>query len=194
MSVGANKTVGLLALQGDYEMHRQAVAALKHETTEVRTPAELERVDCLIIPGGESTTMRKLMEPDSLHEAIVEFARTHSVMGTCAGLVLLGRETTGPEPDAMLGLLDCDTIRNGYGRQYYSFRHPGEIALRNGSRPYEMVFIRAPKITRIGGGVEVLGRLGDEPTMVRQGNILAMTFHPELSGDGAIHEYFLTQM
>ena len=188
------KRVGLLALQGDFAMHRQAVTALGHETVEIRTPAELAGVDCLIMPGGETTTMCKLLVIEGFFGPIAEFGRNHPIMGTCAGLVLLSTETTGPDGGQTLGLIDCATERNAYGRQYYSFRDMGQIDLSNGGRPFEMVFIRAPKITRVGDGVEILGRLDNEPTMIRQGNVLAMTFHPELAGDGAIHEYFLTQM
>jgi 5'-phosphate synthase pdxT subunit len=186
--------VGLLALQGDFHMHRHAVEALGYAASEVRTVEDLARVDCLIMPGGESSTMRKLMDADGLTEALPKFAQGHPIMGTCAGLILLGKSIADRPDEPTLGLIDCDLARNAYGRQFHSFRDQGTISLGNGTQAFEMVFIRAPRISRIGVGVEVLGRLGKEPTMIRQGRILCMTFHPELAEDNRIHEYFLTQV
>jgi 5'-phosphate synthase pdxT subunit len=187
-------TVGLLAVQGDFDLHRKAVEALGHATAPVRTTADLKAVDCLIMPGGESTTMRKLMQMDGLFAALPEFARSKPIMGTCAGLILLGRCIVGYPAEATLGLIDCDVDRNAYGSQYHSFRACGDVHLGNGALPFEMVFIRAPRLMRVGAGVEVLGRLNGEPTLVRQGNVLAMTFHPELSGDSAVHAFFVDGM
>jgi 5'-phosphate synthase pdxT subunit len=188
------RTVGLLALQGDFHMHRQAVESLGYAASEVRTVEDLATVDCLIIPGGESSTMRKLMDADGLTEAVPKFAEDHPIMGTCAGLILLGKSIEDRPDEPTLGLIDCDLARNAYGRQFHSFRNQGTISLGNGTQAFEMVFIRAPKISRLGNGVEVLGRLGEEPTMIRQGRILCMTFHPELTEDTRIHGYFLTQV
>jgi 5'-phosphate synthase pdxT subunit len=115
-------------------------------------------------------------------------------MGTCAGLILLGKSIADRPDEPTLGLIDCDLTRNAYGRQYYSFRDRGTVSLGDGTEEFEMVFIRAPKISRIGDSVEILGRHDDEPTMIRQGRILCMTFHPELTDDNRIHEYFLAHV
>lgn len=187
--------VGLLATQGDFAKHRQAVESLGYECVEVRTPAQLERADCLIMPGGESTTMRKVLKWDGLWDAIRQFGARRAIMGTCAGLILLSRHIRNARPDEdTLGLIDIDADRNAYGSQYHSFRQMGRFTLDGSETDHEMVFIRAPRIARVGEGVEILGRLGDEPTMVRQGNILALTFHPEMAGDTAIHRYFVQSM
>jgi 5'-phosphate synthase pdxT subunit len=175
-------------------MHRQVVQNLGRTAYEVRTVHDLAHVDCLIMPGGESTTMRKLMRLGGLFGAIPQFAKSHPIMATCAGLILLSRGIEGAPLEETLGLIDCTVSRNAYGRQYHSFRQSGRVRLPEGETEFEMVFIRAPQIVRIGGSVEIHGSLGDEPTLIRQGNILAMTFHPELSGDGRIHEFFLSQM
>lgn len=188
------RLAGLLALQGDFDLHRQSVLNAGHHAVEVRTVEDLKSVDCLIMPGGESTTMRKLMHAGGLFDALPEFARSHPVMATCAGLILLSERIADRREEETLGLLDCTVSRNAYGRQYHSFRETGRVRLTDGEVDFEMVFIRAPRIERVGESVEILGRWGDEPTLVRQGNILAMTFHPELSGDGRIHEFFLTRM
>jgi pyridoxal 5'-phosphate synthase pdxT subunit len=187
-------TVGLLALQGDFDLHRQTVQDLGHNASEVRTVEDLADVDCLIMPGGESTTMRKLMVLGGLFDAIPRFAIDHPIMATCAGLILLSKGIQWSPEEATLGLIDCTVARNAYGRQFDSFRQGGSIGLPEGESDFEMVFIRAPKITNVGSGVEILGRLGNEPTLIRQGNILAMTFHPELAGDGRIHQFFLSRM
>jgi 5'-phosphate synthase pdxT subunit len=186
--------VGLLALQGDFELHRNMVRGLGHAPTDVRTVAELDRIDALIMPGGESTTMRKLMAGEDWFGALRRFASQRPIFGTCAGLILLGHLQNGQPRETTLGLIDCDVTRNAYGRQYQSFRQVGEIDLGFGARPLEMVLIRAPRITRVGKDVTVLGTLDREPTLVRQGSILAGTFHPELSGDDTVHRYFLTEM
>jgi 5'-phosphate synthase pdxT subunit len=187
--------VGLLAIQGDFAMHRRAVEELGAACREVRTVADLGTVDGLIMPGGESTTMRKLLKWEGLWDEIPRFAHNHPIMGTCAGLILLGKTIIHPRGDeSTFGLIDIDSDRNAYGSQYHSFRQPGFIQLNGSRHSLEMVFIRAPKIARVGPGVEILGRLGDEPTMVRQGNILALTFHPEMGEDREVHRYFLTEM
>ncbi len=187
--------IGLLAIQGDFAMHRQAVERLGAACREVRTVGDLGIVDALIMPGGESTTMRKLLTWEGLWDAIPRFAEKHPIMGTCAGLILLGKKVIHPKGDEpTFGLIDIDSDRNAYGSQLHSFRQPGSIQLNGSQHAFEMVFIRAPRIARVGPGVEVLGRLRDEPTMIRQGNILALTFHPEMGEDKRIHEYFLTQM
>ena len=187
--------IGLLAIQGDFAMHRRVVERLGAACREVRTVGDLGMVDALIMPGGESTTMRKLLTWEGLWDAIPRFAERHPIMGTCAGLILLGKKVIHPKGDeSTFGLIDIDSDRNAYGSQLHSFRQPGSIQLNGSRHSIEMVFIRAPRIVRVGPGVDVLGRLGDEPTMVRQGNILALTFHPEMGEDKQIHEYFLSQM
>jgi len=143
------------------------------------------------MPGGESTTMRKLMVLNGLFDAIPRFAKDHAIMATCAGLILLSNGIEGSPDQVTLGLVDCKVSRNSYGRQYHSFRQAGSVRWPGVQSDFEMVFIRAPRITHLGGSVEILGRLGDEPTLIRQGNILAMTFHPELAGDERIHDFFL---
>ncbi len=185
------RAVGLLALQGDFDLHRQAVQNLGHHAFEVRTAEDLSRVDCLIMPGGESTTMRKLLQNGGLFDEIPQFARTHAIMATCAGLILLSRGIEGSPDEATLGLIDCTVSRNAYGRQYHSFRGEGCVSLGGSEAPLEMVFIRAPRINHVGESVDILGRLENEPTLIRQGNILAMTFHPELTDDLRVHRYFL---
>lgn len=187
--------VGLLATQGDYAMHRKMVESLGYECVEVRTKDQLQTVDCLIMPGGESTTMRKILKWDGLWNALVEFGTRRAIMGTCAGLILLSKKIIGGEPEEdTLGLIDIDSDRNAYGSQFHSFRQQGELTLDGKTTHHEMVFIRAPQITRVGENVDVLGRLGDQPTMVRQGNVLALTFHPEMAEDSSIHQYFIESM
>lgn len=188
------ETVGLLALQGDFHMHRQTVLSLGYTVAEVRTVDDLAQVDCLIMPGGESSTMRKLMNAGGLTDELPRFAQDHPIMGTCAGLILLSKGIDDRPDEPTLGLIDCAVARNAYGRQYHSFRDNGTISLGNGTQPFEMVFIRAPKISRIGDGVKVLGQWNDEPTIIQQGRILCMTFHPELADDTRIHEYFLSRV
>ncbi len=187
--------VGLLATQGDYAMHRKMVESLGYECVEVRTKDQLQTVDCLIMPGGESTTMRKILKWDGLWNALVEFGTRRAIMGTCAGLILLSKKIIGGEPEEdTLGLIDIDSDRNAYGSQFHSFRQQGELTLDGKTTHHAMVFIRAPQITRVGENVDVLGRLGDQPTMVRQGNVLALTFHPEMAEDSSIHQYFIESM
>jgi 5'-phosphate synthase pdxT subunit len=190
------KPVGLLTLQGDYEKHQKAFAGLGVETLGVRRPGELDEVSGLVIPGGESTTLTRLMDRVGLRQAIVDFAADQPVMGTCAGIIMLAsrlvceqREDFGVEP---LGLLDIAIRRNGYGRQIDSFTAPVGIDVLNGSEElFPAVFIRAPRIEEIGDDVDVVARHEDEPVAVRQGHILGLTFHPELTEDLRIHRVFL---
>lgn len=187
--------VGLLATQGDYAMHRKMVESLGFDCVEVRTNSDLQNVDCLIMPGGESTTMRKILKWDGLWDSVADFGTRRAIMGTCAGLILLGKKIIGGRPEEdTLGLIDIDADRNAYGSQFHSFRQQGEVTLNGKTTHHEMVFIRGPQITRVGENVAVLGRLGDQPTMVRQGNVLALTFHPEMAEDSSIHQYFIESM
>ena len=190
------KPVGLLTLQGDYEKHRQVFARLGRETFGVRRPEELATVSCLVIPGGESTTLTRLVDLMGLRKPILDFAAGHPVLGTCAGLIMLAGDLAGERKSDFgvepLGLLDCSVQRNGYGRQIESFTAPVGIERLDGSpEPFPGVFIRAPRITRIGPGVEVLAEHEGEPVAVRQGSLLGLTFHPELTDDPRIHRAFL---
>lgn len=189
---GLRPRVGLLATQGDYAMHRKMVESLGYDCTEVRTVEHLSNVDCLIMPGGESTTMRKILKIDGLWSAIRNFGAAHAIMGTCAGLILLSKRiVNGRSDEDTLGLIDIDADRNAYGSQFHSCRATGQVTIGNVARSIEMVLIRAPQITRIGESVEVLARVGERPMMVRQGNILALTFHPEMGDDPSIHTFFV---
>jgi 5'-phosphate synthase pdxT subunit len=175
-------TVGVLALQGDYEAHQKAVHALGHEALQVRTEGQLEKADALLLPGGESSSMLWLLEADGLFEPLHRFcAAGHPVLGTCAGAILLARKVTGPA-QVSLGVLDIDVERNAYGRQLDSFitqlAAPGL-----GDDELEAVFIRAPIIRRTGPEVEVVLEHDGLPILVRQGPVWAATFHPEMSGD-----------
>jgi pyridoxal 5'-phosphate synthase pdxT subunit len=188
--------IGLLTLQGDYEKHRQVFSTLGVETIGVRRPSELENVRALVIPGGESTTLTRLMERIGLRKPLLDFAVDHPVMGTCAGLIMMSQDLAeeqfsdyGVKP---LGLLDCRVLRNGYGRQTDSFTAPVGIRSLDGStEEFRAVFIRAPRIVEVGPAVEVVAAHKGEPVAVRQGNLLGMTFHPELTGDARIHQAFL---
>jgi len=181
--------VGVLAVQGDFAAHRRAVERAGLGALEVRRPAQLAGLSALILPGGESTTMLKFLAEEGLGPAILGFARSgRPILATCAGVVLAARGVSNPAQDS-LGLLDVDVTRNGFGRQVHSAIHRLEAPEPLGS--LEAVFIRAPRITRVGPGVEVLARLAGEPVLVRQGAVLAATFHPELSPGSPIHGWFL---
>jgi pyridoxal 5'-phosphate synthase pdxT subunit len=181
-------TVGVLALQGDFEAHCRRLDELGAVVRLVRRPDQLGGLDGLVIPGGESSTMLKLLDSAFL-QRLRDFVRTKPVLATCAGTILVAREVENPE-QASLGALDIRVQRNGYGRQIHS---SVEVASRQKieGRPLELVFIRAPKIVYVGPGVEVLATRQEEPVLVRQGDIIAATFHPELSADSRIHELFL---
>ena len=189
--------IGVLALQGDFAMHAKALARCsgdggrsKVEVVEVRKPEQLEDVDGLVMPGGESTTLLKLLDAGGFVPALENFhARGKPVFGTCAGLILLACEVTNPA-QLSLGLIDVGVERNAYGRQRESFEATGTATLDGSPAPVEMVFIRAPRIRRVGDGVETLARHAGEPVLARQGTILVATFHPELTDDPAVHEYF----
>jgi 5'-phosphate synthase pdxT subunit len=183
------KTVGVLALQGDFEAHRKAVEAAGGRAVEIRTAAELNVCDGLIIPGGESTTMLKLLEIDSLSEPLREFAATKPMFGTCAGAILLAHSVSNPVQPC-LDLLDIDVERNAYGRQLDSQIQKIETA----EGPLEAVFIRAPKIQRVGPEARVLATHGKDPVWVEQGRHMVTTFHPELSRSPAVHRRFLSKI
>lgn len=185
--------VGIVALQGDFAAHSRVLEALAVSWHLVKTPAELAAVDGLIIPGGESTTLIKLLRSSGLWEAVAEFhARGRPLFGTCAGLIVLARETIQPR-QASLGLIDLVAARNAYGRQIDSFVAWGTPldAAAWGGASLEMVFIRAPKIVWWGPEVCPLASYQDEVVLARQDRVLVATFHPELTTDRRVHEYFL---
>jgi 5'-phosphate synthase pdxT subunit len=179
--------IGVLAIQGDYAAHAEALVEAGAEPCEVRKPEQLAGLDGLILPGGESTTILKFLK-HHFFEDLGLFCGSHPVFGTCAGAILLAREVLNP-PQRSLGLLDATVERNAYGRQIDSTILTAETALPGG--PLEMVFIRAPRIVSTGPGVEVLARRDGFPVLVRQGRIMAATFHPELSHDRRVHRLFV---
>jgi pyridoxal 5'-phosphate synthase pdxT subunit len=198
--------IGVLALQGDFARHARALgrcgqasggapggtasSASAVEVVEVRKPEQLEDLEGLVIPGGESTTLLKLMDSWGFVPALEKFhADGKPMFGTCAGLILLAREVTNPAQFS-LGLIDVGVERNAYGRQRESFETAGTAELDGRPVPVDMVFIRAPRIRRVGAGVSTLARHGDEAVMARQGTILVATFHPELTDDSTLHRYF----
>jgi 5'-phosphate synthase pdxT subunit len=181
--------IGILAVQGDFAAHAAILHGMGIDTVEVRTPADLDSCDGLILPGGESTTQLQFLQEEGLYETIKRFAADgHAVFGTCAGAILLATDVENPKQDS-LGLLDMTVLRNGYGRQIASDVFFAKSTLKN--EPLEMVFIRGPIIDRSGPGIEVLAKHAGKPAIVRKGRILATTFHPELTSDTTVHEYFL---
>jgi 5'-phosphate synthase pdxT subunit len=182
--------IGVLALQGDFAMHARALKRCGAEVVEIRKPEQLADIDGLIMPGGESTTLLKLMDLWGFVPAVEKFHGSGKpIFGTCAGLILAARDVTNPAQSS-LGLIDVGVERNAYGRQRESFETQGTATLDGRPVPIEMVFIRAPRIRRVGAGVETLARHGDEAVMARQGSVLVATFHPELTDDPTVHEYF----
>ena len=183
------KTVGVLALQGDYEAHRKAIEAVGGCAVEVRTAKQMQSCDGLILPGGESTTMLKLLEMEQLTQPLRDFAAQKPVFGTCAGAILLAKTVANPV-QASLNLLDIDVERNGYGRQLDS----RIVKLDTGDGEIEAVFIRAPIIHRVGGEARVLATYGKDPVWVEQGRHMVTTFHPELSAGSVVHKRFLSKI
>jgi pyridoxal 5'-phosphate synthase pdxT subunit len=181
--------IGVLAIQGDFAAHVKALARVGVDAVEVRRKGELEQVDGLIIPGGESTTMLKFIEDEDLAVPIKELAREGKpVFGTCAGAILLACDVHNPDQPS-LALIDIGVERNGFGRQVDSFIADVETSFDGGA--LEAVFIRAPRIKRTGQNVSVLARFNNEPVLVREGNIVAATFHPELTDDDRVHRLFV---
>jgi pyridoxal 5'-phosphate synthase pdxT subunit len=194
--------IGVLALQGDFDAHRRRLEELGAEVVLVKKPEQLDQIDGLVIPGGESGTFLKLLGAAGF-EKLKQFVKAKPTFGTCAGAILLASEVENP-PQAGLGALNIRIRRNAYGRQIDSsiregkfvadlkrqLQEPGDPSSHNGF-PLEMVFIRAPKIVRVGEGVEVIATEGSDPVAVRQGRAMAATFHPELSDDTRVHQAFL---
>ena len=182
----------MLAVQGDFAEHIAILKQLGVDTVEVRLPGDLDGVDALVMPGGESTTFSYLMDLYSLREPIVEAASSGTpIWGTCAGMIMMARELTEKFPEP-LGLMDIGVARNAFGRQVDSFETDLQFSPL-GDDSYRAIFIRAPGIVRLGDDVQVLAQLSDgRPVAVRQGNLFATSFHPELGDDPRIHQYFLT--
>jgi 5'-phosphate synthase pdxT subunit len=181
--------IGILAVQGDFAAHAAMLESLGAETLEVRTLADLAKCDGLVLPGGESTTQLQFLQEEGLFEAIRKFAEDeHPVFGTCAGAILLATHVKNPPQDS-LGLLDMTVLRNAYGRQVASDVFFGRSKLKSG--PMEMVFIRGPIIDSVGPAIEVLAEYDGKPALVQENNVLAATFHPELTEDPTVHQHFL---
>jgi pyridoxal 5'-phosphate synthase pdxT subunit len=191
------KKVGILALQGDFEAHARAIERAGAEPVLVRTPEELKTIDGLVIPGGESTTMLKLINFMDLNEPLRQFANEKPIFGTCAGAILLAKEVSNPAQESF-GAIDLTVERNAYGRQIDSQVakiHPGaDFEQRAGEGDMEAVFIRAPIIRRTGPDVRVLAQYRGDPVLVEQGRHLVATFHPELTQDSRVHKLFLNKL
>ncbi len=180
--------IGVLAIQGDYEAHKARLEQLGAEVTLVRKPEQLDSIDAIVIPGGESSTFLNFLEEHGFLEKLKSFVSTKPAFGTCAGAILLAKDVENP-PQRSLGVLDIRIRRNAYGRQIDSSIR--EAVTKLGETPLELVFIRAPKIMSTGKDVEVLATESGDPILVRQGKIMAATFHPELSSDTRVHQEFL---
>ena len=189
-----NALIGILALQGAFRAHELALRKCGARTQQVRTPDDLDRVDALVMPGGESTTMSHLLTTSNLFDPIAKrLSDEMPVFGTCAGMILLAENVYDARPDQRsFAALDIDVRRNAYGRQIDSFESDLTVADLDGA--FHAVFIRAPRVERIGAGVEVLAAHDGDPVLVRQGRMLAASFHPELTPDARIHERFLSMV
>lgn len=181
--------VGVLALQGDFEAHRKALERAGARAMEVRTAADLEKLDGLVIPGGESSTMLKLLDLEGLVQPLQDFGKQKPIFGTCAGAILLASEVLNPQQPS-LGLMDLTVERNAYGRQIDSRIATIDV----GGKPAEAVFIRAPIIRRVGSKAKVLAEYQGDPVMVEEGKHLVATFHPELSASDRIHREFVERL
>jgi len=186
-------TIGILALQGDFEKHEQKIAELGETPLFVKTVQDLKQCDGLIIPGGESTTLLKLMKKHDLWEPVIQFSKTKPIYGTCAGCILAAKEIVDIEQDS-LQLIDVSVRRNAYGRQVDSFIDDIDLKLNGAPDTMEGVFIRAPKIIAIGDGVTPLAWHNADVILAEQGLVLVGTFHPELTDDLHIHEYFIDKV
>ena len=183
------KRVGVLALQGDFQAHQKALERAGAEVVQVRTPEELQDVQGLVIPGGESTTMLRLLQSANLMQPLKEFGKTKPIYGSCAGAILLATDVINPE-QASLQLMDIGVQRNGYGRQLDS----RVVQILTDTAEIEAVFIRAPIIVRVGKDAKVLARYNGDPVLVEQGRHLVSTFHPELTDDTHVHQMFLDKI
>lgn len=181
LEMSGSLRIGVLAAQGDFREHAAMLRRLGGDVVEVRRPDQLDGLDGLVLPGGESTAIRRLIRISGLEEGVAGFRG--AIFGTCAGMIILGRDH--------LGLLDVAVERNAWGRQVASFEEDVDLDLGDGEAPLRGIFIRAPRIRELGPDVEVLGRLRGEPVLVQEGRILAASFHPELTADTRVHERFL---
>jgi 5'-phosphate synthase pdxT subunit len=182
--------IGVLALQGDFARHQVMLQLLEIETVLVKKHKDLRGCKGLIIPGGESTTLTKLIQKCNMYEPIREFTEKHPIMGTCAGAIMVA-SSVDDQRIQPFQLIDISVARNAYGRQIDSFVTHVDVPFLKGSEKFKTVFIRAPKIKNVGSQVEVLMELHGSPIMVQERNVLALTFHPELTSDPRIHQYFL---
>jgi len=189
--MAARKKIGVLALQGDFEAHRKALERAGADAIEVRSAADLEKIDGLIIPGGESSTMLKLLVMEHMLVPLRDFGRRRPIFGTCAGAILLANEVSNPD-QLSLGLMDIGVERNAYGRQLDS--RIAQLKPEGLEGDVEAVFIRAPIIRRVGEKARVLARYQGDPVLVEQGRHLVATFHPELTADSTIHRLFLDKV
>ncbi len=187
-SILTSPHIGVLALQGAFDVHAKRLTELGATATLVRRPDQLATLDALVLPGGESTTFLKNLERDGFYDLLNDFVHSKPVFGTCAGCILLAKDVLNP-PQRSFAALDITVERNAYGRQNDSAILTEPTALPGG--PLEMVYIRAPRIARLGPGIETLATRDGSPTLIRQGRILAATFHPELTADTRIHQLFL---
>jgi pyridoxal 5'-phosphate synthase pdxT subunit len=189
MAMNSQPSIGILAVQGDFAAHTEMLRSLEAQTVEVRAVGDLEACDALVLPGGESTTQLQFLKEEGLFQAIKRFAaEKRPVFGTCAGAILMATEVQHPAQES-LGLLDMTVLRNAYGRQLASDIFFGWSKLE--AAPMEMVFIRAPIIDRVGPGIAVLAEYEGKPVLVQKENLLAATFHPELTSDVSVHRHFL---
>jgi 5'-phosphate synthase pdxT subunit len=186
--MGSSPHIGVLALQGAFDVHAKRLTELGAHATLIRKPEQLAQLDALVLPGGESTTFLKHLERAGFYDALDRFVHTKPVFGTCAGCILLAKDVSNP-PQRSFAALDIAVERNAYGRQNDSLILTEQTALVGG--PLEMVFIRAPRIVRVGTGIETLATREGSPTLIRHGHTLAATFHPELSADTRVHQLFL---
>jgi 5'-phosphate synthase pdxT subunit len=181
-------TIGVLAIQGDYEAHKARLEQLGARVILVRKPMQLDKIEGIVIPGGESSTFLNFLAEQGFLEKLRDFVSTKPTFGTCAGAILLAKQVENP-PQLSLDAMDIRVRRNAYGRQLDSSIREARTKL--GDKPLEMVFIRAPRIMSTGKGVEVLAKAGGDPVLVRQGKAMAATFHPELSDDTRVHQEFI---
>lgn len=191
------KKVGVLALQGDFAAHGAAIERAGAEPVYIRERPQFREIDGLIIPGGESTTMLKLLHYEGLFEELAEFGRTKPVFGTCAGAILMAKDVSNPAQES-LGLMDIEVERNAYGRQIDScvvnLDPEAEFERRTSPGQLKAVFIRAPIIRKVNGGVKVLAGYAGDPVLIEQGRHMAATFHPELTRDGRVHKLFIEKL
>lgn len=185
----ASPVVGVLALQGDYQKHRQMLDRVGVPSRDVRTADDFALVDRLIVPGGESTVIADLLQRFALQEPFGAFIRSRPVWGTCAGMILLAAHVNDQTVNPY-GVIDIDVDRNGYGRQFFSDVRPGRMSLDGVDHRLDLVFIRAPRVTRVGGGVTVHITCDGDPVLLSQRNVLVSSFHPELTESALLHRYF----